>query len=98
MDGPPERLRWRKTCGYPERRLCTRCGRSVASDLDQGIEELAVLVEGEAVGHARDVVAHRAIGAVGGDALLVLRRKLQGLPHVGLEEVAQDAPRLVAHP
>src|SRR5262249_61683522 len=71
-----------------------------ASDALVGIEELLVLVEREAIGHARDVVGDGA-----GDRLALLlgalqhvRGHLAGLLHVDLEERAHDAIGLLGHP
>src|SRR2546428_1398459 len=67
------------------------------SHFDERVEELAVLVEGEAVRHPRDVVADHPVRAFALDPLVVVRRKLERLAHERLEQVAHDAPRLVAH-
>src|SRR5512139_4203930 len=68
------------------------------SDPHRRVEELLVRPHGEAVGHARDVVAHHAQDPVALELASEVGGQLPGLPHVGLEEVPQDAPRLVAHP
>ena len=61
------------------------------------IEELAVLVEREAVRHAGDVVTRHSEDTVAGHLLLVVRRKHPRLGHVGFEEIPEDASRLLPH-
>src|SRR5438046_638600 len=68
------------------------------SDTNQRVEELWMLVDGQAGRHARDVVAYHAVRALALDAVVVVGRKLERLGDEGLEQVAQDASRLVPHP
>src|SRR5262249_37518082 len=70
-----------------------RCARArVRSPLLEWVEQLTVLFQREAVGHAGDVVGDHARQRLAvARALQDVRRQLLGLAHVGLEELGHDA-------
>src|SRR2546428_14129456 len=62
------------------------------SHFDERVEELAVLVEGEAVRHPRDVVADHPVRAFALDPLIVVRRELERLPPQKTPKGGHNAP------
>ena len=65
---------------------------------NEGIEELSMFVEGETVGHSRDVIADDTVQAVIVDAQGDVWRELLRVLSVSFEQIVDHALGLLRHP